>query len=188
MTAAKTKVLTDHDEIRRWAEERNAKPAHVLGTGGDEDVGMLRLDFPGYSGEGKLEEITWDDFFNKFEEQELALIVQEQTAEGEPSNFNKLVSRHNEKLEGTGKQATRKPAAKQPVAKPAAKPMAKATAKATTNPRAKVTAKATAKATKKPSRPAPTKSTARGNGAKSGRVSSSASSKRSGSRSGSATR
>ena len=50
--AAKTesKVTFDHDEIRRWAEERNAKPACVKGTGGGSDIGMIRLDFPGYSG------------------------------------------------------------------------------------------------------------------------------------------
>ena len=29
---------------------------------------MLRLDFPGYTGEDKLEEISWDEFFEKFEE------------------------------------------------------------------------------------------------------------------------
>lgn len=88
------KPITDHAQIKRWAEERGGKPAHVIGTGGDEDVGMIRIDFPGYSGAGKLEEIAWDDWFLKFDERELALIVQEETASGETSNFNKLVSRH----------------------------------------------------------------------------------------------
>jgi len=49
-SAASARPLTDHDEIRRWAEERNAKPACVRRTGGGNDVGMIRLDFPGYSG------------------------------------------------------------------------------------------------------------------------------------------
>ncbi|HZQ20793.1 MAG TPA: hypothetical protein VFA90_19045 [Terriglobales bacterium] len=53
-----SRALTDHDEIRRWAEERDAKPACVRGTGGRGDVGMIRLDFLGYSGEGKLEEVS----------------------------------------------------------------------------------------------------------------------------------
>lgn len=88
------KPITDHAEIRRWAEERGGKPAHVLGTGGSEDVGMIRIDFPGYGGEGKLEEISWDEWFEKFDERKLALMVQEETAGGETSNFNKLVSRH----------------------------------------------------------------------------------------------
>lgn len=86
-------TTTDHEVIRKWAEERGAKPSTVKGTGGEGDPGLIRLDFPGYSGEGKLEEISWEDFFEKFEESKLALIYQETTAEGEKSNFNKLVSR-----------------------------------------------------------------------------------------------
>jgi hypothetical protein len=89
-----SKTTQDHDEIRKWAEERGGKPSHVKGTGGKNDPGLLRIDFPGYSGEGKLEEISWDEFFEKFDEQELALVYQERTADGEKSNFNKLVSRH----------------------------------------------------------------------------------------------
>jgi hypothetical protein len=84
---------TDHDEIRRWAEERGAKPACVRGTGSKQDVGMIRLDFPGYSGEDSLEEITWDEFFKKFDENNLALLFQDKTADGKKSNFNKLVRR-----------------------------------------------------------------------------------------------
>lgn len=89
-----SKTTQDHEEIRRWAEERGGKPSHVKGTGGKHDPGILRIDFPGFSGEGKLEEISWDEFFEKFDEQELAFVYQEKTADGEKSNFNKLVSRH----------------------------------------------------------------------------------------------
>lgn len=88
-----SKTTTDHEEIRRWAEERGGKPSHVKGTGGKNDPGILRIDFPGYSGEGKLEPISWDEFFEKFDEQELALTYQDVTAEGKKSNFNKLISR-----------------------------------------------------------------------------------------------
>jgi hypothetical protein len=86
-------TTTDHDEIRRWAEERGAKPSCVTGTGGGDDVGLLRLDFPGYSGEGSLQEISWDEFFEKFDDRNLALLYEEETSGGEKSNFNKLVSR-----------------------------------------------------------------------------------------------
>src|SRR5438105_2312306 len=65
-TSHTSQTTTDHDEIRRWAEERGAKPACVRGTGGKNDVGMLRLDFPGYTGEDKLEPIQWEDWFEKF--------------------------------------------------------------------------------------------------------------------------
>jgi hypothetical protein len=84
---------TDHEFIRRWAEARGAKPTAVKDTGDKNDVGIIRLDFPGYSGEGKLEPIPWDEWFEKFDEAELALLYQEQTAGGDKSNFNKLVKR-----------------------------------------------------------------------------------------------
>jgi hypothetical protein len=101
-TSASSRPLTDHNEIRRWAEERGAHPACVRGTGASDDVGMIRLDFPGYSGEGKLEEIPWDEWFDKFDESGLALLVQDETARGQKSNFNKLVSRETAGISGAG--------------------------------------------------------------------------------------
>ena len=41
------------------------------------------------------EEITWDEFFQAFDENNLALVVQAETKSGQKSNFNKLVSRDN---------------------------------------------------------------------------------------------
>jgi len=92
-SSSKSRVLTDPEEIRRWAEERGARPACVKGTGGGGDVGMIRLDFPGFSGEESLQRISWDDWFEELEEKHLALVVQDTTASGEKSNFNKIVSR-----------------------------------------------------------------------------------------------
>jgi hypothetical protein len=86
-------MTTDHDFIRRWAEQRRGKPTCVLGTGGGGDAGVLRIDFPGYTGRGKLQPISWDEWFDKFDQQNLALLYQEQTKGGQRSNFNKLVSR-----------------------------------------------------------------------------------------------
>lgn len=90
-------VSTDHDFIRQWAEERDAHPACVRGTGGKSDKGIIRLDFPGYTGADKLEEISWDEWFGKFDEQGLALVYQETTSGGQKSNFNKLISRQTAK-------------------------------------------------------------------------------------------
>jgi hypothetical protein len=88
------RTLVDHEEIRRWAEERGGKPTAVKGTSrGRDDIGMIRIDFPGYSGEGKLEPIDWEEWFAKFDESNLALVVQDKTAHGEVSHFNKLVAR-----------------------------------------------------------------------------------------------
>jgi hypothetical protein len=87
-----SKTTIDHDEIRRWAEARGARPSSVKGTGEGDDPGILRLDFPGGEEEA-FEEISWDEFFEKFEDNQLALVYQEQKADGEPSFFSKLVRR-----------------------------------------------------------------------------------------------
>ena len=103
--------ITDHDEIRDWAEERGARPACVKGTGGKNDTGMIRLDFPGYSGSESLQPISWDDWFRQFDENNLALIVQDTTSRGQQSNFNKLVKRSTAAARGSGRSArTRKTA------------------------------------------------------------------------------
>jgi ferritin-like metal-binding protein YciE len=97
-------MTTDHDEIRRWAEERGGNPACVQGTGGQGDIGMLRIEFPGKPNakDAKLQPISWDDFFEKFDERGLALLYQETTARGQKSNFNKLVGRREDKTRTAG--------------------------------------------------------------------------------------
>ncbi|MEW6613787.1 MAG: hypothetical protein ACOY5C_01165 [Pseudomonadota bacterium] len=95
--ASESKITTNHDEIRRWVEQRGGHPARVKGTGKGSDEGLLRIDFPGYSGGDSLEEISWEDFFDKFEEKGLAFLYQDKTAGGEESRFSKLVSRKEHK-------------------------------------------------------------------------------------------
>jgi hypothetical protein len=90
--ASKTKTTTDHDEIRRWVEEHGGKPVSVRGTGNG-DAGVLRIDFPGGAGQDELEPLSWDEWFEKFDENDLAFLYQEEKASGEDSTFFKLVSR-----------------------------------------------------------------------------------------------
>ena len=69
-------------------------PSCVKGTGRQRgDIGMIRLNFPGYSGEESLQEISWNEWFQQFDENQLALMVQDRTARGQKSNFNKLIKR-----------------------------------------------------------------------------------------------
>jgi hypothetical protein len=103
--------LTDHDQIRRWAEERRATPACVKGTGGRGDTGMIRLDFPGFSGANKLQPISWTQWFRSFDENNLALLVQDTTARGQRSNFNKLVARKTAEGRQKSRRAGRRTAA-----------------------------------------------------------------------------
>jgi anaerobic selenocysteine-containing dehydrogenase len=54
---------------------------------------LLRIDYPGFSGEDTLEEIEWDEFFEIFDENNLAFLYQEETADGGQSRFSKFVDR-----------------------------------------------------------------------------------------------
>ncbi len=91
--AGESKTTTDHEEIRRWVEGRGGRPARVKETGRDGDPGLLRIDYPGRGDDESLEEIPWDEWFEKFDENDLAFLYQEETKEGEESRFSKLVSR-----------------------------------------------------------------------------------------------
>jgi len=88
-------TTTDHDFIRGWVEERGGWPARVAGTeGGDDDAGLIRIDFPGYSGEGSLEKIEWEEWFQKFDDSELAFLHRDMShGGGDLDRFNKLVRR-----------------------------------------------------------------------------------------------
>lgn len=91
--ASETRTTTDHQEIRRWVEEHGGKPARVAGTGDGDDAGVLRIDFPGGADEDRLEHITWDEWFRKFDEEGLAFLYQDRKADGSDSTFFKLVNR-----------------------------------------------------------------------------------------------
>lgn len=91
--AAESKQTTNHDEIRNWVEERGGKPARVKNTDTGGGGGLLRIDYPGFSGEDSLEEITWAEFFEAFEENNLAFLYQDETKDGKESRFSKLIDR-----------------------------------------------------------------------------------------------
>ena len=81
-----SKETRDHDEIRKWVEKHDGVPA-VVDTNGtpNDDDGILRIKFR--DGNDKLEEITWEDFFEKFDERNLTFLYQDD----EKSRFNKFV-------------------------------------------------------------------------------------------------
>lgn len=89
---------TDHDEIRRWVEERGGHPTRVDAPGHKQDGGILRIDFdePGGNDDTALEAIGWDEFFETFEDNDLAFLHQDRTDDGKTSRFNKFVSRSSQ--------------------------------------------------------------------------------------------
>jgi len=51
--------------------------------------GVLRIDYPGYSGVDTLERISWDEWFEWFDRDKLAFLYQDK----KNSRFSKLVAR-----------------------------------------------------------------------------------------------
>ncbi|MRX51123.1 hypothetical protein GI374_11830 [Paracoccus sp. S-4012] len=86
-----SQTTTDHDTIREWAEARGGVPTIVRGTEDDEGEGILRIDFA--ERDEALEEISWEEFFETFEDRGLAFLYQDETKDGEESRFFKLVRR-----------------------------------------------------------------------------------------------
>lgn len=86
---SEAKTTTNHNQIRQWVEKRGGSPARVKSTGDRNDPGILRIDYPGFSGEETLETISWEEFFEKFEESRLAFLFQDEP----DSRFSKLINR-----------------------------------------------------------------------------------------------
>ena len=94
-SSGSSQTTTDHEVIRKWVEGRGGQPASVKGTEGGDEAGVLRIDFPGYGDDDRLEKISWDEFFQKFDEKNLAFLYQEETSGGKESRFFKFVSRES---------------------------------------------------------------------------------------------
>lgn len=84
------KITTDHNEIKSWAEEHNGMPTVVKNTEDGPGAGLLRIHFE-QSQDNDLKEISWDDFFNTFENKSLAFLYQDE----KDSTFHKFVDRND---------------------------------------------------------------------------------------------
>ncbi len=87
----KAKVTIGPKEIRRWVEERGGRPVVIKKTKRGESS-LLWIDF-GDESEESLEEILWSDFIRILDDNDLAFLYQEETADGRISRFFKFVHR-----------------------------------------------------------------------------------------------
>ena len=76
-----TKKTTDHSEILKWAESSGAQPALVKDSTSHFDPGVLRIRVPGSDLGPRVEPLSWDVFFQKFDEEALALVLPEEAHE-----------------------------------------------------------------------------------------------------------
>ena len=86
-----TLVTRSHAVIKHWAEERGATPATVPNDTHDGYLGVMRLNFPGYGGQGLIK-TSWDEWLKSFDHGEMVFIFQQQMENGQRSNFFHLAS------------------------------------------------------------------------------------------------
>ncbi len=66
----------------------------MRGDESDDEPGALRIDFPGDAGDAggePLEHVSWEEWFRRFDEDELCFLYQEERATGEASTFFKVI-------------------------------------------------------------------------------------------------
>jgi hypothetical protein len=80
-------VTTDRERVREWAEEHETAPVLAEETGG---AGLLLLSNPD---DDRGEQLSWDQFFERFEAQSLALRYRETATRGEGQPAYEFVGR-----------------------------------------------------------------------------------------------
>ena len=86
---------TNKEEIKSWASARNGVPAMIKETENQQGEGLLRIHFPQASkNNDEFNEISWDKFFEKFDDDHLAMVYQDKKEDGEQSTFHKFIDRN----------------------------------------------------------------------------------------------
>ncbi len=87
------RVTTDHNEIRTWIEEHGGVPASVVDRETpSENAGILRIIFKGEPNPENLTIMSWDEFFTRFDQANLAFQYEKKVSRGKSSNFYKFLS------------------------------------------------------------------------------------------------
>jgi len=83
-----TLATRSREVVEDWARRRNAEPAAAT-FGDDGRPRVLRFDFQGGPDRGgsELKRVSWDDWWQVFEDRDLAFVYQEKTSDGNESNF-----------------------------------------------------------------------------------------------------
>lgn len=87
-------TTTDHETIRRWIEERGSTAARVTDPIGD-DPGSLAV-VPEGTDDDSVEVIPWEEFFETFEQEELAFVHQTERDDPNERWFCRFVDRERE--------------------------------------------------------------------------------------------
>lgn len=83
-------ATTSHQVIKEWAESRGGTPATVDGTEHGDHLGVLRFDFGGDT--DRLRQVSWEEWFETFDDRRLNFLYQERKKDGSQSTFFRLES------------------------------------------------------------------------------------------------
>ncbi len=88
---SEAKTTTDHDTTRKCRSAHRPPRAGRGDRRQPQGAGILRIDFD--EPEERLEQISWERFFEIFDGNDLAFLYQDKTEHGGSSRFKKLVDR-----------------------------------------------------------------------------------------------
>jgi hypothetical protein len=81
-----------HDKIQHWTTSRGGKPAVLKDIDG-EPTDHLHINFLGFAEDDV--QVSWEEFFAIFDQNNLEFIYLEQTKDGRESRFSRFIKRHN---------------------------------------------------------------------------------------------
>ncbi len=87
-----SRMTKDHKVIRKWVEQHGGVPAEVKSRyAAQEEAGLIRIFFPNEESGDDLETVSWDDFFEKFDQAHLMFVFDEHTQKN-GDRFFKFIS------------------------------------------------------------------------------------------------
>ncbi len=95
-------VTQNHDEIRRWVRQHGGQPALASDESDDQ---RLTVQFP--DSDGDSEAISWDEFFDRFEDSPLAFAYASESSDGSLDSRYRFVAEDADldELDETGNPA-----------------------------------------------------------------------------------
>lgn len=89
-----TVSTTNHKEVKLWVEERKGMPSILKETSPEASNQILRIYFGNNPANGAdMKSITWNKFFEEFENNNLAFVYRHENFGGQNSTFHRFVFR-----------------------------------------------------------------------------------------------
>lgn len=85
-------TTAEHALVRKLIEDRKGYPAHLESSESQGDSGLLQVGLTNEDEQENLKELSWEQFFEEFEEKDLAFAYRE-GGEEYPSDFTYLRKR-----------------------------------------------------------------------------------------------